>query len=114
MLYATRMTRSDPAAAPGLPSGPARIVSLLPSAIDEDVEIPSWGGGEAIDGQQLHSVGGAWDEGGQLQRPFVGTMESGIGDAVAGGLVSWTGEVDGGSGIGGRRDLRTAGDSEPW
>ena len=34
MLYATHMTRSDPAAAPGLPSGPARIVSLLPSATD--------------------------------------------------------------------------------
>ncbi|MFT2719930.1 cobalamin-binding protein [Deinococcus sp. A31D244] len=28
------MTRSEPATAPGLPSGPARIVSLLPSATD--------------------------------------------------------------------------------
>ncbi|GAA5434930.1 hypothetical protein Daqu01_00028 [Deinococcus aquaticus] len=34
MLYATHMTRSEPATAPGLPSGPARIVSLLPSATD--------------------------------------------------------------------------------
>ncbi|GGS31180.1 cobalamin-binding protein [Deinococcus knuensis] len=34
MLYATRMTRAEPPTAPGLPSGPARIVSLLPSATD--------------------------------------------------------------------------------